>query len=78
MARLVVKKSHNKYKLFCNTIDQWVSPILSKRGMVDYMLSLNEFKGFQITVLEKVLFYYDDNDEFYSYRLCNNAHRRNK
>ena len=37
MARILVRHN-NKFKLWCTTIDQWVSPLLNELDMVAYLM----------------------------------------
>ena len=78
MSRFLVKRN-NKYKLFCDTLDQWVSPLLGKDKMIEYMYSewangkeFNEEEAQRSVVLAGL----DTHDEFRNWEYCDTEHKR--
>ena len=78
MARLLLKKAENKYRLFCNTLDRWVSPTLSGDLMIEYLNNEWVEKHTKTEAIERVMMLEieEESPEFYSYSECEKCHKR--
>lgn len=70
MARLCVKHKSGKIRLFCNTIEMFVSELLTVDEMRKYLRTTEEFKNASEERIEEIL--KAEPDAFYDYDTCNN------
>ncbi len=75
MSRILVKKSNDKYQLFCNTLDCFCSPLITKADMVHYLTNTWVEKHTRNAALNRVN--YMDEDSYYNYAKCLKMHNEN-